>query len=146
MQGQKRMLVRQEQSGTVQFRNSPAVVRVPGFSQAAVVGGGKTIFVSGQVGLNEAGEMVGKDDFRAQAAQVFANLEAVLAAAGAGRANIVKLGMYVVGLNKERLQILRSLRDAYVDKDHPPASTLVGVPALFREECLVEIEAVAVIP
>jgi 2-iminobutanoate/2-iminopropanoate deaminase len=140
------MQVRQEQSGAVQFRNSPAIARVPGFSQAAVVSGGKTIFVSGQVGLNEAGEMVGKDDFQAQAAQVFANLEAVLSAAGAGRANIVKLGMYVVGLNKERLQILRSLRDAYVDKDHPPASTLVGVQALFREECLVEIEAVAVIP
>ena len=140
------MQVTQEQSGAVQFRNSPAIARVPGFSQAAVVSGGKTIFVSGQVGLNEAGEMVGNNDFQAQAAQVFANLEAVLVAAGAGRANIVKLGMYVVGLNKERLEVLRSLRDAYVDKDHPPASTLVGVQALFREECLVEIEAVAVIP
>ena len=140
------MQVTQEQSGAVQFRNSPEIARVPGFSQAAVVSGGKTIFVSGQVGLNEAGEMVGNNDFQAQAAQVFANLEAVLVAAGAGRANIVKLGMYVVGLNKERLEILRSLRDAYVDKDHTPASTLVGVQALFREECLVEIEAVAVIP
>jgi enamine deaminase RidA (YjgF/YER057c/UK114 family) len=67
-------------------------------------------------------------------------------AAGAGRANIVKLGMYVVDLNKERLQLLRSLRDACVDKDHPPASTLVGVQALFREEYPVEIEAIAVIP
>jgi 2-iminobutanoate/2-iminopropanoate deaminase len=58
----------------------------------------------------------------------------------------VKLDMYLVGSNKERLQILHSLRDAYVDKDHPPASALVGVQAPFREECPVEIEAVAVIP
>jgi enamine deaminase RidA (YjgF/YER057c/UK114 family) len=35
---------------------------------------------------------------------------------------------------------------AYVNKDRPPASTLVGVAALFQEDYLLEVEAVAVIP
>jgi enamine deaminase RidA (YjgF/YER057c/UK114 family) len=50
------------------------------------------------------------------------------------------------GLDKQRLQILRSVRDTYVDKDHPPVSTLAGVQTLFRDDCLIEIEAVAVVP
>ena len=38
---------------------------------------------------------------------------------------------------------LRAIRDEYVDTQHPPASTLVGVSRLFRDDVLVEIEAVA---
>jgi len=135
-----------EQPSPVQLRNSPDLAPPPGYSHAAVVTGGTMIFISGQVGLNKAGEIVGKDDFRAQAAQAFANLKSVLATAGAKPSNIVKLNYYVVGLNKEKLQALRAVRDTYIDKDHPPASTLAGVQSLFREDCLIEIEAVAVVP
>jgi len=40
-------------------------------------------YVAGQVALNDKGELVGKDDPEAQARQVFTNMKAVLAAAGA---------------------------------------------------------------
>ena len=131
---------------TVKFENSPALAAPAGYSYAAVVSGGKMIFLSGQVGFNKQGEMVGKSDFHAQAAQVFANLKQALAAAGATPKDIVKLNYYVVGLNHDKLVALRDVRDQYVDKEHPPASTLAGVQALFRDDAMLEIDAVAVIP
>jgi enamine deaminase RidA (YjgF/YER057c/UK114 family) len=130
----------------VQFKNSSEISSPAGYSHAVVVNGGKMIFLSGQVGLNKQGEMVGKEDFRAQAAQVFVNLKAALAAAGASPKDIVKLNYYVVGLNHERLVALREVRDGYIDKEHPPASTLAGVQALFREDAMLEVEVVAVVP
>ena len=133
-------------AGSVQFQNPPDVATPTGYSHSAIVTGGKMIFVAGQVGLDKKGQMVSKDDFRAQALQAFTNMKAVLAAAGATPANILKLNYYVVGLNRERLTALREVRDQFIDKAHPPASTLAGVQALFREDCLVEIEAVAVVP
>jgi enamine deaminase RidA (YjgF/YER057c/UK114 family) len=133
-------------SPTVKFENSPAMAAPTGYSYAAVVSGGKMIFLSGQVGFNKQGEMVGKGDFHAQAAQVFTNLKQALAAAGATPKDIVKLNYYVVGLNHDKLVALRDVRDQYVDKEHPPASTLAGVQALFRDDAMLEVEAVAVIP
>jgi enamine deaminase RidA (YjgF/YER057c/UK114 family) len=130
----------------VEFKNSPEISSPAGYSHAVAVNGGKMIFLSGQVGLNKQGEMVGKDDFRAQAAQVFVNLRAALAAAGASPKDVVKLNYYVVGLNHDRLVTLREVRDGFIDKEHLPASTLAGVQALFREDAMIEIEAVAVVP
>jgi enamine deaminase RidA (YjgF/YER057c/UK114 family) len=104
------------------------------------------IYLSGQVGLNKQGEMVGKGDFHAQAAQVFVNLKAALEAAGAAPKDIVKLNYYVVGLNHDKLVALREVRDQFIDKEHPPASTLAGVAALFRDDAMLEVEAVAVLP
>ncbi|HMF53356.1 MAG TPA: RidA family protein [Edaphobacter sp.] len=130
----------------VEFKNSPEISSPAGYSHAVMISGGKMIFLSGQVGLNKQGEMVGKSDFRAQAAQVFVNLKASLEAAGASPKDIVKLNYYVVGLNHDKLVALRDVRDQYIDKAHPPASTLAGVQALFREDAVLEVEAVAVIP
>jgi hypothetical protein len=45
-----------------------------------------------------------------------------------------------------RLATLREARDRVIDKDHPPASTMAGVQALFRDDVELEIEAEAVIP
>ena len=104
------------------------------------------VFLSGQVGLDKRGEMVGKEDFHAQVAQAFANLKSALAAAGGTPNDLIKLNYYVVGLNHDKLVAIRDVRDQLVNKEHPPASTLAGVQALFREDALVEIEAVAVIP
>jgi enamine deaminase RidA (YjgF/YER057c/UK114 family) len=131
---------------TVRFENAPTLAVPNGYSYAAVVSGGKMIFLSGQVGLNKQGEMVGKGDFHAQAAQVFVNLKQALAAAGATPKDIVKLNYYVVGLSHDKLVALRDVRDQYIDKEHPPASTLAGVQALFRDDAMLEIDAVAVIP
>jgi len=100
------------------------------------------IYVSGQVAVDRKGEI--PSDFRAEAALAFENLRTVLAAAGTTPADVVKINYYVVGLNREKLRALREARDAFIDKNRPPASTLAGVAALFREDCHLEIEAVAV--
>jgi 2-iminobutanoate/2-iminopropanoate deaminase len=130
----------------VQFKNSPDISSPAGYSHAAVVSGGKMVFLSGQVGLNKQGEMVGKDDFGAQVAQAFSNLKAALAAAGATPNDLIKLNYYVVGLNHDKLVAIRNVRDQFINKEHPPASTLAGVQALFRDDAMIEVEAVAVVP
>ena len=129
-----------------EFKNAPEISAPAGYSHAAIVNGGKMVFLAGQVGLNKQGEMIGKDDFRAQAQQVFVNLRSALAAAGATPNDVVKLNYYVVGLNHDKLLALRDVRDQFINKQHPPVSTLAGVQALFREDAMIEIEAVAVIP
>jgi 2-iminobutanoate/2-iminopropanoate deaminase len=130
----------------VQFKNSPEISSPAGYSHVAVVSGGKMVFLSGQVGLNKQGEMVGKDDFGAQVTQAFSNLKFALAAVGATPNDVIKLNYYVVGLNHDKLIAIRNVRDQFINKEHPPTSTLAGVQALFREDALIEIEAVAVIP
>jgi enamine deaminase RidA (YjgF/YER057c/UK114 family) len=115
-----------------------------GFSQVAKVTGGQTIYVAGQVALDTARHVVGRGDFRAQAEQVFANIQAALAAAGADFSHVVKLNMYV--LDMANLPVLREVRDRYVNTQTPPASTLVEVRGLAQEEFLLEVEAIASLP
>ncbi len=129
-----------------QFLNPTALCPTFGWTHVAIVTGGKTIYVSGQVSVNERGEVVGKGDLRAQAEQTFENLRHALAAAGATFRDVVKTNLYVVGLRPEHVPILREVRSRYVDAARPPVSTLVGVSALVGADWLIEIEAVAVVP
>jgi reactive intermediate/imine deaminase len=122
--------------------HAPSVVTAPGYSHAARAGG--LLFVSGQIALDEQGAVVGVDDMAAQARQVFRNLGAVLAAAGAGFADLVKLTIYVTDVGA--VAAVRAARDEVVDPAAPPASTLVEVARLVHPDLLVEVEAVAVAP
>jgi enamine deaminase RidA (YjgF/YER057c/UK114 family) len=106
---------------------------------------GKTIYVSGQVSVNERGEVVGKGDLRAQTQQAFENVKTALAAVGATFRDVVKMNLYVVGLKPEQVPVVRGIRAQYVNMEKPSASTLVGVSALVVPEWLIEIEAIAVI-
>jgi enamine deaminase RidA (YjgF/YER057c/UK114 family) len=114
-----------------------------GYSQVATVTGGMIVFVAGQVALDKSGNVVGKDDFRAQVQQVFENLKAAMGAAGGTFNDVIKLNSYFLDLS--HLPEFREVRDKYVSLSNPPASTAVQVPKLFRSEFLVEIEAVAVV-
>src|SRR3954470_14008499 len=62
-----------------------------------VVAKGKMIFVAGQVANDKNGKLVGKDDLKTQANQVFENLKIALAAAGASMSDLVKVAWYVKG-------------------------------------------------
>ena len=86
---------------------------------------------------------MGKGDLRGQVTQVMENLKAALAAAGATTDDVVKLNYYVVNLKQDQLPIIREVRGKYFSVEHLPASTLIGVTALAREEFMIEIEAVA---
>src|SRR5207249_2135992 len=119
----------------VQFLSPSSLPSIPGYSQVAKVQGGQTIYISGQVALDLEGNLVGPGDFRAQAQQVFENLKAALAEAGADFSHVVKLGVYLTDISQ--LPILREVRNQYVNTKTPPASTAVEVSKLFREGILV---------
>jgi enamine deaminase RidA (YjgF/YER057c/UK114 family) len=56
------------------------------------------------------------------------------------------MNLYVVGLKPEVVPVLREVRARYVNRESPPAGTLVGVSALVGADWLIEIQAVAVVP
>lgn len=131
--------------GESRFRifNPDTIHKPMGYSHVAEVTGGKLVYIAGQVALDKAGNLVGKDDFRAQVRQVFENLKAAVGAAGGDLNHVIKLNYYVLDIS--RLPDLREIRDEFVNTHNPPASTLVQVAKLARPEFLVEVEAVAVI-
>jgi len=128
-----------------QFLNPPALNPTNGFTHVVTATGGKTIYVSGQVSVNQKAEVVGKGDLRAQVEHTFENLKVALAAAGATFNDVVKITYYVVDLKPEHVPHIREVRRKYLNMEHPPASTLVGVAALVVPDWLVEIELVAVV-
>jgi enamine deaminase RidA (YjgF/YER057c/UK114 family) len=127
------------------FLNPDGLSKPTGYTHIVVAQPGKLVYVSGQVALNAAGEIVGKGDLRAQVTQVMENLKTALAAAGATPERIIKVNYYVVNLKQDQLPVIREVRNRYFSAEHPPASTLVGVTALAREEFMIEIEAIAAI-
>jgi enamine deaminase RidA (YjgF/YER057c/UK114 family) len=129
-----------------QFLNPPTLCPTFGWTHVVSMTAGKTIYVSGQVSVNERGEVVGKGDLPAQTVQTFENIKQALAAAGATFRDVLKSNLYVVGLKPEHVAMIREVRGRYFDATHPPASTLVGVAALVGADWLIEIEVVAVIP
>jgi enamine deaminase RidA (YjgF/YER057c/UK114 family) len=129
-----------------EFLNPPSLCPTFGWTHVVTATGGKTVYVSGQVSVNERGEVVGKGDLRAQTEQTFENLKHALAAAGATFCDVVKTNLFVVGLKPEHVPVLREVRSRYVSAQQAPASTLVGVSALVGADWLIEIEAVAVVP
>ncbi len=130
----------------VEYRNPKQLLPTNGWSHVATVTGGKTIYISGQVAVNERGEVVGKGDLKAQTEQTFLNLAHALASVGATFKDVVKTNIYVVGLKSEEVPLIREVRKRYVSAENPPVSTLVGIQALVGPDWLIEIEAVAVIP
>jgi enamine deaminase RidA (YjgF/YER057c/UK114 family) len=115
---------------------------VPGTGYTHVVtGSGRLVAVSGQVALDESGEVVGAGDPAAQARQVFENLRRCLAAAGGTFADVIKLTYFLTDV--AHLPAVRAARDEFIDPALLPASTAVQVAALFRPELLLEVEALA---
>jgi 2-iminobutanoate/2-iminopropanoate deaminase len=127
------------------FINPSAVAAPRGYSHAVSVEGGRMIFVAGQVAFNKEGQLVGAGDLRAQAQQAFDNLAAVLEAAGATPRDVVKTNIFIVNYKSADLAVLRQVRSGIFDREHPPASTLVGVTSLAVDGLMIEVEAIAVV-
>jgi reactive intermediate/imine deaminase len=114
---------------------------VNGYSHA-VAFTGRLIAISGQVPLDAQGRLAGTDP-QAQVRQVFENLVAALAAAGAGIEHVVKLTVYLTDMAD--LAAFRQVRDEYISPDNPPASTLVQVSSLANPAFRIEVDALAAI-
>jgi enamine deaminase RidA (YjgF/YER057c/UK114 family) len=109
----------------INFINPPGLFTPPGFTHVVEITGGRTVYISGQIAVDQSFPVVGKGDFRAQAQQIFENLKAALEAVGADFTHVVKLNLYLVDMT--HLSILREVRDRYVNTQHPLASTAVEV-------------------
>ncbi len=124
--------------------NPPTLHAVRGYSHIAEVTGGKIVYISGQIALDPSGNLVGADDLRAQTEQVFANLKLALEAVGADFRHVAKFTFFVV--DASQMQAIRDVRDRYIDTANPPASSAFEVRRLVRDDLLIEVEAVAVVP
>ena len=127
------------------FHNPQSLCPTFGWTHVVASSGARTIHISGQVGIDAQGQVVGPGDLKRQTEQALENFRLALAAVGATFRDVVNTRLYVVGLKPEHVPIIREVRSQYVDATHPPASTLIGVTALVGPEWLIEIEATAVI-
>ena len=123
-------------------------IRVDGLAEPIshftdAVRAGDLLFVSGIVAVDAEGNLVGDDDVVAQTQQVLENLRRVLAAAGCGFEDVVKVTIFLTDVDdRPRINPLRQK----VFGETRPASTLVEVSRLAVEGAKVEIECVALVP
>ena len=124
--------------------NPPGWPSPRGYSNG-IVAEGRMLFVAGQIGWNEKGEIVG-DRLVDQFDRALANVLAIVDAAGGAPASIARLTIYVT--DKAAYVAARSeIGDRYRARmgRHFPAMTLVEVSALLEPGALIEIEATAVL-
>ncbi|HEI9812597.1 TPA: isochorismatase family protein [Serratia marcescens] len=114
--------------------------KIPGVSGAAQTQSG-LLFLSGHVPVTADNKVpLGLEK---QLELAFKNLNDTLQHAGSSPENIVRMTLYVRNYRPEQLATIRKIRDRWL-KGHEPASALIGVETLFRQDVLVEIDAVAV--
>src|SRR5262245_43811967 len=96
----------------VKRTNPPALSPPTGYTHVVEVNGpSKTVYISGQIALDRDGNVVGAGDMKAQAEQVFKNLQAALDAAGAKFGDVVKMNTYTTDISQ--IQAIRDARGRY---------------------------------
>lgn len=124
----------------VQTEQAPAPV---GPYNQAIVASGEMVFASGQVALDpSSGALVGDGDVAVQTKQCLDNLRAVLAAAGATLADVVKTSVFLKDMND--FGTMNGVYATYFDEATAPARACVEV-ARLPKDVLVEIECIAVV-
>lgn len=113
-----------------------------GYRRAVRVG--DQIWVSGTVAVDGEGQPVAPGDAGAQAARCIEIIAEALKAAGADLSNVVRTRVFVTDMSADAQAAVGAAHLAAF-KDHPPASSMIGVAALADPVFLVEIEAEAVI-
>ena len=116
--------------------------RTGSFAPGIAVEGRRLIFVSGNVAVDADGQLVGRGDVGAQTRQIFQNIAAVLAEAGATLADVVKITTFIVPM--DRYGEFAAVRAEVFDGQYP-ASATVGVASLVSPDYLIEIEAIAAV-
>ncbi len=114
----------------------------PLFPHAVSIEGQRMIFVSGQLAWDAQGHMVGEGDMAAQYVQIGKNIKAVLAQAGAGLEDVVKINTYVTDM--AAYKDCMAAREEYFGPGWP-TSTTVEISRLAHPGMLIEIDAIAVV-
>jgi 2-iminobutanoate/2-iminopropanoate deaminase len=112
------------------------------YSNVVMAGSGRLVFIAGQLARDKHGNIVGKDDMRAQIRQVCENIKAAVIAAGGTLTDLVKTNTFTTDIEEFRKHW--DVRTDYFGP-HPPTSTTVEVRRLAFPDCLVEIDAIAII-
>lgn len=118
----------------IHTEQAPAAIGT--YSQAVQVG--QQVYISGQIPLNPLNMQMVEGDINAEIQQVFANLAAILTAAGGGFADIVKLTIYLTDLS--HFPLINTLMADYFTAPYP-ARAVIGVAALPKG-ARVEMDAV----
>jgi reactive intermediate/imine deaminase len=121
----------------ISTQSAPAAIGV--YSQAVRVG--NTIWVSGQIPLDPQTKELVQGDVEAQVRQVFENLKAIVAAAGASFDDVVKATVFLIDLS--HFGLVNKVMAEYFREPYP-ARAAVGVAALPRGaqievECIVAL-------
>ena len=114
------------------------------YSQMTRVKASEFLFIAGQVGVFNDGKLAG-EDFEAQCAQTFANIEAALKSQGAGWGNVVEFTTYLVhsqDIPKFMKYRLGAFPKMFPNGAYPP-NTLLMIDRLVQEPLLIEVSAVA---
>ena len=126
----------------IRHLNPPTLGQPKGYTHIVETRGARTVYISGQVAEDTAGNVVGVGEFSTQARQVFENLKLALEAVGATFEDLAKTTTYVLSMSE--LGALREIRAEYLGPN-PPANTLVEVNRLAHPDYLIEIEGVVVL-
>ncbi len=123
----------------VRTEAAPAPFQGAPYSQAIVAGG--FVFVSGQLALEPGAKELSGETIAEQTEQVFANLAAILAAAGSSLDRLVKTTVFLTDLGD-----FAGMNEVYARHvgERPPARSTVEIAGL-PSGALVEIEAVATV-
>lgn len=127
--------------------NPPTLPPPRGYNHGFLVTGGRLLFLGGQDASDAQGQIVAPGDLLGQFEQVLINLKAVVEEAGGNLQHIVKLNIFVRDRD-DYLANLKPLGQLYRSHfgDHYPAMALFQVFGFFREEALIELEGMAVVP
>jgi len=121
----------------VRTDSAPAPFQGAPYSQAIVANG--LVFVSGQLALKPGDKELSGGSIEEQTEQVFANLRAILEAAGSGLDKLIKMTVFLQDLGD--FQGMNGVYASHVG-DRPPARSTIEV-AKLPSGALVEIDAIA---
>ena len=135
-----------KQQGQVQYINPPGLHPNAAFSHMVTVSGPvKTVYIGAQVAVDRAGNLVGKGDLAAQTKQILQNIEACLAAGGAGPEHLIHWSIHVV-----QGQDMRPAFEVAIawwgNRPHPPMNDVYYVSGFWPADFLISIEAIALVP
>jgi 2-iminobutanoate/2-iminopropanoate deaminase len=120
----------------------PAPMRGGAFSSGVEAPAGRTIYVSGQVSLDAAANVVGEGDIELQTETVLEHVKTVVEEAGGDMQDVVKVTVFITDMGL--YDRIHEVRRRYFEAPYP-ASSMVEVSALIDSRLLIEIEAVAVV-
>jgi 2-iminobutanoate/2-iminopropanoate deaminase len=112
-----------------------------GFSQAITSNG--IVYTSGIVGWDTHYKLTGNGNFEDQSKQCFKNLENILEATNSSMVEVIHIRIYVTEMTEENKLIITNILKLYYPTVYKPATTLLCIKSLARDNLKIEIESVS---